>query len=57
MPCCKAAARCANKQEEDKPEVHKVTLRRRGVAQQTEELAKTAGGAGSRVCKILNEWK
>ena len=57
VPCCKAAARCANKQEEDKPEVHKVTLRRRGVAQQTEELAKTAGGAGSRVCKILNEWK
>lgn len=57
VPCCKAAARCTNKQEEDKPEVHKVTLRRRGVAQQTEELAKTAGGAGSRVCKILNEWK
>ena len=57
VPCCKAAARCAGKQEEDKPVVHKVTLRRRGAAQQTEEPAKTTGGAGSRVCKILNEWK
>ena len=42
---------------EEKPAVHKVTLRRRSTTKGEEEQSKTAGGAGSRVCKILNEWK
>ena len=55
VPCCRAV-QCAAKAEE-KPAVHKVTLRRRSTTKGEEEQSKTAGGAGSRVCKILNEWK
>lgn len=55
VPCCRAA-QCGGKAEETKPRVHKVSIRRRGSARQ-EESAESAGGAGSRVCKILNEWK
>lgn len=59
VPCCRAVARCGKteKPAEEKPKVHKVTLRRRGTVQQPVEPEKSTGGAGSRVCKILNEWK
>ena len=59
VPCCRAAAQCGKteKPAEEKPKVHKVTLRRRGTVQQPEEPEKSTGGAVSRVCKILNEWK
>lgn len=56
VPCCKAAAKRTAKSEANKPVSHKVALRRRD-AQQAEETARGTGGAGSRVCKILNEWK
>ena len=57
VPCCRAAAAKAGDKDDHKPAARRVTLRRRGAPQQSEESAKMTGGAASRVCKILNEWK
>lgn len=57
VPCCRAAAAKAGDKDDHKPAACRVTLRRRGAPQQSDESAKMTGGAASRVCKILNEWK
>lgn len=57
VPCCRAAAAKAGDKDGHKPAACRVTLRRRGAPQQSDESAKMTGGAASRVCKILNEWK
>ena len=57
VPCCRAAAAKACDKDDHKPAACRVTLRRRGAPQQSDESAKMTGGAASRVCKILNEWK